>query len=157
MRIAFENLSFVVAEDDPFWRRLVVAWLEACGARSVRDTADGARALALMREAPADVVVTDWEMPGLDGIALTKALRDRAASPNAFVPILMLTAYGERGRVMRAMRAGVNGYLVKPVTPRAFYERLLAVLADTRPFVATPHYFGPDRSRPQALVLPQEG
>ncbi|WP_349368110.1 response regulator [Salinarimonas sp.] len=157
MRIAFERLSVVVAEDDPFFRRLLVAWLEAFGAKSVRAAADGARAFDMIQAAPADLVVTDWEMPGLDGIGLTKRLRDRTASPSPFVPILMVTSYAERGRVMKAMRAGVSGYLVKPATPRAFYERLLAICADTRPFVATPHYFGPDRSRPQAFAADPEG
>jgi len=156
MRIAFERLSVVVAEDDPFWRRLIVAWLEAFGAKSVRAAADGTRALELIRAAPADIVVTDWEMPDLDGIALTRRLRDRATSPSPFVPILMVTSHGERGRVLKAMRAGVSGYLVKPATPQAFYERLLAILADDRPFVATPHYFGPDRSRPQSFAADPE-
>lgn len=156
MRIAFERLNFLVVEDDAFQRRLLLAWLEAFGARGVREAADGAKALELFEAAPADVVVTDWEMPGLDGIALTKRLRDRRRSPDPLVPILMATSYGERSRVLRAMRAGVSGYLVKPLTPRGFYERLLAVLADTRPFVSTPHYFGPDRSGPSALVPDRE-
>lgn len=156
MRIAFERLGFLVCDDDPVWRALLVARLEAFGARAVRQASDGAQALEMFRVAPADVVVTDWEMPGLDGLALTKALRDRATSPNPFVPILMVSSYGERARVLKAMRAGISGYVVKPVSPQAFYERLLAILADTRPFMATPHYFGPDRTVPSALVPDRE-
>lgn len=157
MRIAFERLSILVVEDDPFWRQLLAAWLEAFGARGVREASDGAQALDSFLSQPADVVITDWEMPGLDGLALTRRLRDRASSPSPFVPILMATSYHERSRVLRAMRVGVSGYIVKPMTPQALYERLLAILADTRPFVATPHYFGPDRSGPSALVPDREG
>ncbi|MFN3686592.1 response regulator [Salinarimonas sp.] len=150
MRIAFERLSVIVAEDDPFWRRLVAAWLEAFGARRVRLAADGAEALAMARSEPPDLVITDWEMPRLDGVALARALRDRDRSPCPFVPIVMLSSTGERARVVHALKAGLNAYLVKPVTAQALYERLLAALADTRPFVETPVYFGPDRTKPFA-------
>lgn len=156
MRVAFERLSIIVAEDDPFWRRLVEAWLEAFGARGVRAFADGAAAWEAFRAAPADLVVTDREMPVLDGLGLARRLRDRTRSPAPMVPIVMLSSHGEKRRVVQALRTGINGYLVKPTTPRAFYEHLLGVLADTRPFVATPSYFGPDRTRPFAPVSAPE-
>ncbi|MCG6122431.1 MAG: response regulator [Microvirga sp.] len=147
MRLEFDRLSILVAEDNAYMRRALVAMLEAFGATAIIEAENGDVALELFREQKPDIALVDWEMPGLDGLALARRMRDRATSPNPFIPILMVTAYAEKGRVVAARDAGVSDFVAKPVTPRILYDRILGLVLDQRPFVATKDYFGPDRRR----------
>lgn len=74
-------------------------------------------------------------------------IRQPTTSVNPFVPIIMVSGHAERRRVIMARDAGVNEFLVKPISPKALYDRLLAVVAFPRPFIRTKTYFGPDRRR----------
>lgn len=148
MRLEFDRLGVLVAEDNVHMRRALVAMLRAFGATSIIEAEDGESALALFREQKPDIALLDWEMPGLDGLAVARRMRDRATSPNPFIPILMVTAHAEKGRVVAARDAGVSDFLAKPVTPRILYDKILGLVLDQRPFVATKDYFGPDRRRP---------
>ncbi|HEY8567275.1 MAG TPA: response regulator [Beijerinckiaceae bacterium] len=134
MRVAFDQLSFLVVEDSPPMRRILRTMIEAFGAARVVEAADGIAGLAAFREASPDIVITDWEMPRLDGLGLVVALRDPALNPNPFVPVIMVSAYAEASRVVAAREAGVSEYLAKPVTPRALYDRVLSVVAEPRSF-----------------------
>lgn len=148
MRLEFDRLGILVAEDNVHMRRALVAMLRAFGATAIVEAEDGETALALFQEHKPDIVLLDWEMPGLDGLSVARRMRDRATSPNPFVPILMVTAHAEKGRVVAARDAGVSDFLAKPVAPRVLYDRILGLVLDQRPFVATKDYFGPDRRRP---------
>ncbi|MCC5977528.1 MAG: response regulator [Salinarimonas sp.] len=145
MRLEFERLCFLVAEDNAYMRAALVAMLEAFGAQVIHQAQDGESALALFAEERPDVVLLDWEMPQRDGLSVARRMRDRETSPDPFVPILMISAHAERARVLEARDAGINDYLVKPVTPRVLYDKLLGLAVDQRPFVAAPGYFGPQR------------
>ncbi len=145
MRLEFDRLSILVAEDDAYMRAALVAMLEAFGAQAIHQAGDGETALTLFREERPDIVLLDWEMPALDGLAVTRLMRDRETSPDPFVPILMISAHAERARVLVARDAGISDYLVKPVMPRVLYDKLLGLAVDQRPFVASPGYFGPQR------------
>lgn len=148
MRLEFERLSFLIIEDNALMRRLLVAMLEAFGAGMIHQAQDGQSGLDLFQSEKPDLVLLDWEMPGIDGLGVAKRLRDRSWSHNAFVPILMVTAYSEKGRVVAARDAGVGDYLTKPVNPKNLYEKIVGMVIDQRPFIATKDYFGPDRRRP---------
>ncbi len=149
MRLEFDRLSILLAEDNAYMRAALVAMLEAFGAQAIHQATDGETALALFHEERPDIVLLDWEMPAPDGLAVARQMRDRESSPDPFVPILMISAHAERARVLAARDAGVNDYLVKPVTPRVLYDKLLGLAVDQRPFVAAPGYFGPQRPDPQ--------
>ena len=82
-----------------------------------------------------------------DGIALVKWLRSRTDSPDKYIPIIMLTGYSERNRVLEARDSGVTEFLAKPVSTKAIYSRLVAIVDNPRPFIRTESYFGPDRRR----------
>lgn len=148
MRIEFERLSFLIIEDNDYMQRVLVAMLEAFGAGEIHQAPDGQAGLELFEKGKPDIVLLDWEMPGIDGLGVARRLRDRAWSHNAFVPILMVTAYSEKGRVVAARDAGVSDFLTKPVNPKNLYEKILGMVIDQRPFIATSDYFGPDRRRP---------
>ncbi|TVR10146.1 MAG: response regulator [Salinarimonadaceae bacterium] len=147
MRLEFDRLSILVAEDNAHMRRALVAMLEAFGATAILEAGDGEIALELFLEQKPDIALLDWEMPGLDGLALARRMRDRTASPNPFIPILMVTAYAEKGRVVAARDAGVSDFVAKPVTAKILYDKILGLVLEQRPFVATKDYFGPDRRR----------
>lgn len=148
MRLDFERLSFLIIEDNAYMRRLLVAMLEAFGAGSMHQAQDGQSGLELFEREKPDIVLLDWEMPGIDGLDVARRLRNRASSHNPYVPILMVTAYSEKGRVVAARDAGVSDFLAKPVGPKHLYEKLLGMVIDQRPFIETKDYFGPDRRRP---------
>lgn len=150
MRLEYERLCILVAEDNAYMRAALVAMLEAFGVQTIHQAGDGETALAVFREEQPDIVLLDWEMPERDGISVAKQMRDRKTSPDPFVPILMISAHAERARVIAARDAGVSDYLVKPVTPRLLYDKLLGLAVDQRPFVAAPGYFGPQRPAPAA-------
>jgi two-component system, chemotaxis family, chemotaxis protein CheY len=148
MRLEFGRLSFLIIEDNAFMRRLLVTILEAFGAKRLHQAADGEAGLeAFAREKP-DIVLLDWELPGMDGISVARKMRERETSHNPFVPVLMITAHAEKGRVVAARDAGVTDFLTKPVNPKNLYEKLLGLVIDQRPFIKTKDYFGPDRRRP---------
>jgi CheY-like chemotaxis protein len=147
MRVEFSRLRFIIIDDNAFIRRVMRALLHGFGAREVFEAEDGAAGLeAFMQHAP-DIVITDWEMPILDGIEVAKMIRQPGSSPNAYVPIIMVSAHSEMRRVMQARDAGVTEFLVKPISAKSLYQRVLNAVANPRPFVRTSNYFGPDRRR----------
>lgn len=148
MRLEFGRLSFLIIEDNAFMRRLLVTILEAFGAKRIHQASDGEGGLETFAREKPDIVLLDWELPGIDGLAVARKMRDRETSHDAFVPILMITAHAEKGRVVAARDAGVSDFLTKPVDPKNLYEKLLGLVIDQRPFIRTKDYFGPDRRRP---------
>jgi two-component system, chemotaxis family, chemotaxis protein CheY len=94
-----------------------------------------------------DIVITDWAMPIFDGIELTQMIRQPGANPNPYVPIIMLTGHSEKKRVLAARDAGITEFLAKPISAKGLYKRIVNVVANSRPFIKTRTYFGPDRRR----------
>ncbi|HTQ15010.1 MAG TPA: response regulator [Rhizomicrobium sp.] len=143
----FDRLRLLVVDDNPHMRKLVVTVLQAFGAIQIFEAADAERAWTLMRDINPDVIFLDWMMEGMTGLELARLIRTSAATPNPFVPIVMLTGYTQVDHVRAARDAGVNEFLAKPVSARAILTRLTAVIENPRPFVRTKAYFGPCRRR----------
>jgi CheY-like chemotaxis protein len=147
IHVDFNKLRFLVIDDNIHMRRIVRALLHGFGARDVYEAEDGATGLeAFTRHLP-DILLVDWEMPIFDGLELTQMIRQPGANANPYTPIIMLTGHSERKRVMAARDAGVTEFMVKPVSAKALYQRILNVVANPRPFIRTKTYFGPDRRR----------
>jgi two-component system, chemotaxis family, chemotaxis protein CheY len=144
---SFDNLKVLVADDNQHMRAIVAAVLKSIGVKHLREAHDGAEALAVLREWSADVAIVDFRMEPIDGVEFTRLVRNASDSKNPFLPIIMLTGYADRVRVMEARDAGVTELVVKPVTAKAVIARLHAVIFQPRPFVRTESYFGPDRRR----------
>ena len=142
-------MRVLLVDDNHHMRSIVSAVLAGVGVEHIRECWDGAEALSALRQWPADVAIVDFHMAPLDGVEFTRLVRNAADSPNPFLPIIMLTGYAEKTRVMEARDAGVTEFIVKPVTARAVLDRLNAVIFHPRPFVRTADYFGPDRRRRQ--------
>jgi DNA-binding response OmpR family regulator len=83
-------------------------------------------------------------MPLLSGAELVRIVRSPGVFPMPDVPIIMLSGHGERWRVIEAIKLGVNEYLIKPVSAKALYDRLVSILAEPRPVVQMGDYYGPE-------------
>ena len=109
------DLNILVVDDSSTMRRIVKQALSKSGFTKVTEASDGSDALVKCGDEQFDCVLTDWNMPEVDGLELTTKLR---ANPNyAEVPIMMITTEGGKQDVIEALTKGVNSYIVKPFTP----------------------------------------
>ena len=126
---------------------LVRSMLDGLRARNVQIFHDARNAMDKMQGFRPDLVICDWRMSPVNGIQLAQWLRHAKDSPNPFVPIIMMTAYAEEERVAEARDAGVTEMLVKPMSVRSLYARIVTCIESPRPFIKAETYFGPDRRR----------
>ena len=143
----FDRLKIMVVDDNVHMRKLVTTILQAFGCTHVYEAQDGKTAWTLLRETAPDVMLLDWMMEGMSGLDLAKQIRSSPASPNPYLPIIMLTGNTSIDCVNAARDVGVNEFLAKPVSVKAVMARLTSVIEQPRPFVRTKAYFGPCRRR----------
>jgi diguanylate cyclase (GGDEF)-like protein len=130
-------VKVLVADDDPGSLLVARAVVERYGHDCVV-AADGDEAWALYLEHQPDVVVTDWMMPGMDGLALCRAIRAREA--DLYTYIVMLTSQGSRDDVLAGLEAGADDYVTKPLDPFVLHARLLVALRVTTLHADLAHY-----------------
>jgi len=143
----FSTLKALIVEDNVHMRTLLRSLLIALGMKDVYEAANGADAFVLLREKRPDLVLSDLTMSPVDGIAFTREVRLSEASPNPYVPIIMITGHTERHRVETARDAGVTEFLAKPITAQNLFLRIAEIVERPRPYVRSAGYFGPDRRR----------
>lgn len=146
-QIPFEDLRVLVVEDNAHMASVLRAILQGFGVRTVMEAREAASALDLCRHEKPHIALVDYELGELTGLEFTRLVRTAEDSPNAKLPIILVTAHSERSRVFEAIDAGINEFVVKPVSATALYLRIRAVLDRPRPFIKTEDYFGPDRRR----------
>jgi len=139
-----QALCVLVVDDNQYMRKMVRNLLVNCGIKDIYEAADGIAALDIIRTVGPDAVILDWEMPLLNGAELVRIVRSPGVFPMPDVPIIMLSGHGERWRVVEAVRLGVNEYLIKPVSAKALYDRLLSIVMQPRPAVQLGDYYGPE-------------
>jgi CheY-like chemotaxis protein len=147
MGYRFDKLRFLIVDDSPHMRKILVTVLDAFGCRHIVEASDGHSALQAIRENMPDIVIVDLAMPGMDGLQLTREIRIGQDTPSPYLPIIMLTGHTDIDTVKAARDAGINEFLAKPISPAALLKRIQAVIENPRPFVRTKTYFGPDRRR----------
>jgi two-component system, chemotaxis family, chemotaxis protein CheY len=138
-----QSLTVLVIDDNPFMRRMIRTLLMNIGVKDVHEAVDGITGLQAIRTVTPDLVVLDWEMPFLNGAEMVRIVRSPGVFPVPDVPIIMLSGYAERWRVMNAVRLGVNEFLIKPVSSKALLDRITSILALPRPAVQLGNYYGP--------------
>jgi two-component system chemotaxis response regulator CheY len=116
------NIKILVVDDFSTMRRIVRNLLQELGYTNVQEADDGNTALPMLKAAKFDFVVTDWNMPGMTGIDLLKAIRADPALKA--IPVLMVTAENSREQIIEAAQSGVNGYIVKPFTGATLKEKI---------------------------------
>jgi two-component system chemotaxis response regulator CheY len=138
----FENLKALIVEDNAHMRALLRALLNSVGIKDIAEAAHGGSALQMLRERKSDLVLSDLAMKPMDGLEFTRQVRNSDASPNPFVPIIMITGHTEKYR-----DAGVTEFLAKPITAANLFARIAEIVERPRAFVRCEDYFGPDRRR----------
>jgi two-component system chemotaxis response regulator CheY len=113
-------MKVLLADDSGTMRTIQKRCLNKLGIEDIVDAEDGRQALDLFLKIKFDVVLSDWNMPNMDGLTLLKEIRQRDKQ----VPVIMITTEAERARVVMAIQAGVSDYLVKPFTPDGLNEKL---------------------------------
>ena len=116
------KMKFLVVDDFSTMRRIVRNLLKELGFTNVDEAEDGLIALQKLNTLPFDFVVTDWNMPNMDGLTLLQTIR---ATPNLkHLPVLMITAEAKKENIIAAAQAGASGYIVKPFTAATLSEKL---------------------------------
>ncbi len=135
IRRQIDALKVLVIDDEHTMRRVTRTLLQAIGVKNIRDACDGHEGLQAVCSWGPDVVVLDWKMPKLSGLEFVRLVRSPNEFPYPDVPIIMLTAFGERSRVLEAVDLGVNEFLLKPVSSKALQARLVSILTKPRRMV----------------------
>ena len=121
-----KDLKFLVVDDFSTMRRIIKNLLHDLGYSNVTEADDGKTALPMLQAGNFDFLITDWNMPGMPGLDLLKAVR--ADAKLAKMPVMMLTAEAKREQIIEAAQAGVNGYVIKPFTAETLKEKLAKIL-----------------------------
>jgi len=116
------KMKILVVDDFSTMRRIVKNVLKQIGFENIEEAEDGAQALAKLKAGNFGFMVSDWNMPNMDGLQLLKEVRKDPVLSK--LPILMVTAEAEKSMVVTAIQAGVNNYIVKPFTAEVFKEKM---------------------------------
>ena len=117
-----KDMKILIVDDFSTMRRIVKNLLRDLGFTNTQEADDGTTALPMLQNGNFDFLVTDWNMPGMQGIDLLKEVR--ADSKLSHLPVLMVTAESKRDQIVEAAQAGVNGYIVKPFTAITLKEKI---------------------------------
>lgn len=115
-------MQILVVDDFSTMRRIVKNVLRELGFNNIKEAEDGKAALQVLRSSRIDFIVTDWNMPVMDGLTLLKNVRADAQLKS--IPVLMVTAEAKREQIIEAAQSGVNGYVVKPFTAQTLKEKM---------------------------------
>jgi len=141
----FSALSVLVVDDSRHMRELAKALLRGYGFTTIHDANSVQTALPRFQDCRHDLVIVDFDMPGLGGVALIEHIRrDRVSFETG---IILMTAFADRTRVYAARDSGASEIIVKPLSTKSLLERINVVIDHPRPFVRAAHYAGPDRRR----------
>ena len=121
-----KGMKILVVDDFPTMCRIVRNLLKELGYANVDEAEDGLAGLAKLRSGNFDFVVSDWNMPNLDGLSMLKEIRADAALSH--LPVLMVTAEAKKENIIAAAQAGANGYVVKPFTAATLDEKLSKII-----------------------------
>jgi FOG: CheY-like receiver len=144
---AMGRLNVLIVDDNKHMITIVKTLLRGFGIGRFLEANDAAEAFDLVRSEHIDFIIVDYLMDILDGTDFVRLVRTGDDSPNPFIPIIMLTAYSERSKVIAARDAGVTEFCCKPVTATELFRKVQSIVNNPRPFIRTPSFFGPDRRR----------
>jgi CheY-like chemotaxis protein len=142
-----DNVRILVVDDMQPMLDLTKNILNIWGFQHVYTANNGEKAFELVCNKEPDLIITDWIMEPMDGLELTKKIRNDKRSPDPFVPIIMMTGFSSKLRVESARDSGITEFLVKPYTSEDLYRRVHQIIEKPRQFVEAGEFFGPDRRR----------
>jgi DNA-binding response OmpR family regulator len=150
-RIKIDNVNFLVVDRNQHMRELMVGILRAFGARDIRWSGNYNDAKEAINAKPPEILFTSWKLDPTNGVELTREIRWSDKEALKFIPIIMVSANGEEGKVLQARDAGINEFIVKPYAAATVLSRMHAVIMKPRGYVKTETFFGPDRRRTTAF------
>jgi len=122
-------MRILIVDDFGTMRKILKNILKDLGYTDVVEAEDGESALQILRKEKIDLVISDWNMPKMDGLALLKAIRSDEALKNT--PVLMVTAEAQKQNVIEAIKAGVNNYVIKPFTPEVIQQKIAKIFSSS--------------------------
>jgi two-component system, chemotaxis family, chemotaxis protein CheY len=138
------SLKVLIVDDENTMRKVTRSLLQAIGVTSVHEAAGGRSGLEAICTLVPNIVILDWEMPGMNGREFMRQVRSPGSFPLPDVPIIMLTGHAERSRVLEAVNCGVNEFLLKPVSSKALLARLTSILLRPRQMVRKGDQYVPE-------------
>lgn len=120
------ELRILIVDDVPSARKIIVRLLSKLGLTSFKEAVDGEEALNILRQEEIDLVISDWDMPRLDGISLMKQMRGEDKLKD--IPFMLITSAAEKEGVLTAVQSGVSGYILKPFSPQTLETSLRKLL-----------------------------
>lgn len=121
-----KDFLILIIDDSPTMRRIIKNTLERIGYKNSIEAADGKEALEELHNNDVKLIVTDWNMPVMNGLELVTEIRND--DELSHLPILMITTRGMKDDVLQAVHAGVNNYIVKPFTPETLEEKIQKII-----------------------------
>ncbi|ADR18845.1 MAG: response regulator [Calditerrivibrio nitroreducens] len=123
--MAYEHVIITV-DDSSTMRRIIKNTLQKLGFSNILEAGNGIEGLDVLAKNKVDLVITDWNMPEMDGLTFVKAIRAKPEYKE--LPILMVTTEAAKEDILTALRSGVNNYIVKPFTPETLQEKVFKLL-----------------------------
>jgi len=120
------DLKILVVDDSPTMRRILINTIQKAGYSTVKDAEDGKDALAKLMAGEYDLLMTDWNMPNMNGLELIETVR--ADDKMRDLPILMVTTRNMKDDIVNAVKAGANGYIVKPFDTKTLNKKINEIL-----------------------------
>ncbi|MBF0324698.1 cyclic nucleotide-binding domain-containing protein [Magnetospirillum moscoviense] len=143
--IDLSPLTVMVIDDSRYARSFMKSALQSFGVRTILEAGDGPTALQILADNKVDLMLVDHDMDPMDGVMLTRFIREGHVPSCKTTPIIMVSGFAEMEKVMDARNAGVNEFLVKPVSADSMFRRIRNALINPRPFVDVASYTGPCR------------
>lgn len=144
-RFSLDKTSFLLVDDNPQALDILAQVVQGFGPKSITRCDSAVEAKELLGRQPFDILITDGQMPDMDGYELIHWLRHEAGEPNRFIPALIISGHVRMGQLFKARDCGASFTITKPITPKVVLERLFFIARDQRMFIDCGAYIGPDR------------
>ena len=143
--VNLHDLIILVADPNSYLRRVIHGILRGFGANKVLEVENSLGLFQSLSSQKIDILLCDTRLPPHGGLKLTRSIRRNADNENRTLPILLMSSDTSETTIRNARDAGANMVVAKPMSPNSLYDRLGWIAFNSRPFVDTPTYFGPDR------------
>lgn len=144
---SLKDIKILLADSDGNLGVVLTDVLMRMGFKGIQFVRDGASAIKALEAEKKDILITEWELQSVDGIALTSFIRNSSDPAIRLLPVIMLTARAEKQDVEAARDAGITEFVVKPYSSRTVFQRIQQVIENPRGFLVASQYIGPDRRR----------
>lgn len=149
-RLNLENAAGLIVDDNAQALDLLASVLMSFGMKDLQRASSAMEAMEIVKSRRVDLIMTDGQMPVMDGYDFVRWLRNESGDEKRTIPAIVVTAHSRKAQVMRARDCGANFIITKPITPKIILERILWVAQGRRVFIETDTYIGPDRRFKQA-------